>query len=391
MDRMKNSKPLLTLAFPILCVVTTLAVFAADDAKSPKSAASATAPDRSDIDGIIAGWPERPKLGAHQMLAKYGAPQEITAERLIWHDKGPFKRITVTKAEHHHDFPLPHMDYMEHTIEYRVPGAKADELTKFDGSATFDKTQGELSARCDLEGHNILTLNIAHEVLSGKKSAEEARKAFGVNVADDMAGKYPPYTVSLQFEPETPGADPDKPSMPGAPKRAAVAKSIKGKDADKGGKTGDPEAKNEGSAEAEILSLLLAIDTNVVVAAMEAVKKKLSEPLAAYAKMLHMEHGKSAAATMALGLKLDITPIDSDKTDELRRKGAGALATLVPLSDDAFGPAYIAAMKKGHTEVLTMIEEFISTAQSESLKNHLKETRSKVAMHLEEATKLDAR
>ena len=94
---------------------------------------------------------------------------------------------------------------------------------------------------------------------------------------------------------------------------------------------------------------------------------------------------------MALGLKMDITPMDSAKTDELRRKGAGDLATLVPLSDEKFGPAYLAAMKKGHTEVVAMIDEFISTAQSESLKNHLKETRGKVAMHLEEATKLEAR
>ena len=49
--------------------------------------------------------------------SKYGAPQEATAERLIWHRMGPFERITVTKSEDHHDFPLPHMDYIEHTID----------------------------------------------------------------------------------------------------------------------------------------------------------------------------------------------------------------------------------------------------------------------------------
>ncbi len=33
-----------------------------------------------------------------------------------------------------------------------------------------------MSARCDLEGHNILTLNLAHDIVTGKKTAEEARK-----------------------------------------------------------------------------------------------------------------------------------------------------------------------------------------------------------------------
>ncbi len=63
--------------------------------------------DRSAVDRIIAQWPNRPKLGAEQMLAKYGMPREATAEQLIWHNQGPYKRITVAKSEDHHDFPKP--------------------------------------------------------------------------------------------------------------------------------------------------------------------------------------------------------------------------------------------------------------------------------------------
>jgi len=40
----------------------------------------------------------------------------------------------------------------------------------------------------------------------------------------------------------------------------------------------------------------------------------------------------------------------------LRVKGAGELETLVPLDGDQFAKAYLAAMIKGHTEVLAMIE-----------------------------------
>ncbi len=54
------------------------------------------------------------------MLSAYGIPQQATPEKLVWHGPGLYKRITVTKEEHHHDFPKPHMDYLEHTIEFRA-------------------------------------------------------------------------------------------------------------------------------------------------------------------------------------------------------------------------------------------------------------------------------
>lgn len=353
----------------------------ADDKKDQPNRAG----DKKDESGstavdFIAQWPERPRLGAWQMIAKYGVPQEATQEKLTWHHPGIYKRITVTKSEDHHDFPLPHMDYMEHTIDYKVPAEKADELMKFDGSVTFDKTRGEMSARCDLEGHNILTLNIAHDIVSGNKSVEEARKAFGENVADDMAGKYPAYTTALQFEPMKQPKDSDKPSIPGAPKRAVKAEGDK-----------DAEVKEtaKASGDAEILSLLLAVDTNEVVAAMEAAKKKLSPEVTAYAKMLHMQHGKHAGETMKLGQKIDITPMDTEKVNALRIKGAGELASLIQAKDEEFGAKYIAAMIQGHTEVLEMIDTHcMKTAENEALKKHLAETREHIAMHLATAKEI---
>ena len=93
-----------------LLIINTSVSFAADaPSKSSRPAASEPIPvaDRASLDKILAGWPERPRLGAQQMISKYGAPQEATAERFIWHRMGSFKRITVTKSEDHHDFPMP--------------------------------------------------------------------------------------------------------------------------------------------------------------------------------------------------------------------------------------------------------------------------------------------
>jgi len=305
--------------------------------------------DRAAVQKIVEGWPNRPKLGAMQMLDKYGLPQEATSEKLVWHNQGPYMRINVTKAEHHHDFPKPHMDYMEHTIAYQVPADKAEALTKYDGSLTFDRTRGEMSARCDLEGHNILTLNLAHDIAMGKMDADAARKAFGENVVDDAKGKYPPYTTALRFEPKKQGVMfADVPVIPGAPKRPM----------------GNADAKGD----AEILGLVGAVHDNEIVAAMEAGKKKL---------------------TLMLGQKINVTPMETAEVDKLRVKGAGELAMLVPLDGEKFAAAYLAAMTKGHTEVLDMIDnQLLKRAANEAVKAHLTETRGSVAKHLAAAKQL---
>lgn len=364
-----NTRKLSAFAAGVLAVIS----FSVDAAGQQPAATA----DRGAVNNIIEAWPNRPKLGAQQMLAKYGAPQEVTAEKLVWHNQGPYKRITVTKMEHHHDFPKPHMDYMEHTIAYRVPTEKADALTAYDGSLTFDRTRGEMSARCDLEGHNILTLNLANDIVMGKKSAEEARKDFGQNVVDDALGKYPLYTTALQFEPKKDDVMfADKPVIAGSPERPM----------------GDSQSRSrskEGSSDGEVLGFLAAVNDNEIVAALEAGKKKLNPQVADYAKMLHKEHGMNLDQTLKLGQKINVTPMETAAVDKLRVKGAGELAALAPLDGEKFASVYIEMMVKGHTEVLGMIDnQLLKNASNADLKKHLTETRGHVANHLEAAKKL---
>ena len=47
-------------------------------------------------------------------------------------------------------------------------------------------------ARCDLEAHNILTLNPACDIINAIRTVEQARKAFGENVLAYFGGKHPP-------------------------------------------------------------------------------------------------------------------------------------------------------------------------------------------------------
>ncbi len=343
--------------------------------KQSKKAAMPAA-DRASVDKITAGWPARPRLGANEMMAKYGMPQEATSERLIWHNAGPFKRIMVLKMEAPHDFPLPHMDYLEHTITYNVPQDKVGDLIAFDASSTINRTVGELSARCDLEGHNVLTLNLDHDIVTGKKTVEEAREAFGKIVEQDVKGEHPPYVEKLQFEPaETADAAfTDKPVISGSPVRAGAKGT---------------SANEENAADAEVLACLVAVDMNEVLAAAAAGKMKMSQPAMDYAKMLHEAHGKHMTETMKLGMEIDVTPVITEEVAAKQKKGAGELAVLVVLEGEAFEKAYIAAMVKGHTEVLEMIDaKLIPATKNDKLKEHVTMTREHIAKHLEKAKAL---
>ncbi len=325
----------------------------------------------SDKDGTpdVSSWPERPRLAVKEMTAKYGAPLEVSSEAIIWHNAGPYKRIMVTKKEIPHDFPAPHMDFLEHTISYNVPIDKIDDLVAYDASMTINKTQGEMSARCDLEGHNILTLNLARDIIDGKITVEQARKSFGENVVADFAGKHPAYVEKLQFTPPTENVlFPDKSVIPGSAMR---------------------DVPNTEGTDAEVLAFVNAVNVNEILAAAEAQKKKIDQPVMDYAKMLHTEHGANMAKTAQLGLTIKVTPSITKAVDNLMKKGAGELATLVPMDGKDFETAYIDAMIKGHNEVLEMIDnQLMKTAKNEMLKAHLTETRGHVAMHLEQAKKL---
>lgn len=324
-----------------------------------------------DAKKLIADWPAQPQLAAQQMMAKYGEPKEATSEQLIWHDEGPYKRITVSRVADPHDFPLPHMDFLEHTINFDVPADKVSAITAYDGSVTVDRTKGEMSARCDVEGHNILSLNLANDIVTGKQSTEGARKAFGEIVVQDTLGQKPAYVTALQFKPATKAAaDSDKPVIPGSPLRAAVA-------------------EGQAKGDAEVLAYLVAVNLNEINAAMQAEQEKAGPRAMQFAKEMHTEHGQNLKQTMQLGQQIGVTPIVTADVTKLRDKGAGELAMLVPLDGEKFGDAYLKGQVAQHEEVLKMIDgPLMKSAQNDAVKKHLKETRGHVAMHLEQAKKL---
>lgn len=154
-------------------------------------------------------WPMEAQMAIKEQMRKYGQPNEITPTMIIWYNNGVFAKTIITKMESKHDFPKMHVDMMEQSIMYKVPLDIYDELAHFDGSITVDRTQGLLAARCDKEENNLVALNLAHDIITGKKTVAEARQAYGDIISQAMKGVKNEYMMKLMFATETNTPDPD--------------------------------------------------------------------------------------------------------------------------------------------------------------------------------------
>lgn len=150
---------------------------------------------------IIAEWPDDPKKVAQKIIDKYGQPDEVMPSRLIWFNNGPWKRSVMHRDGTPHHFPHEHTDYFKQTIDYRISPDKYDDLGHFDGSVTVHRTRGELAAACHEEAANFLALNLAHEILTGEQSVDEARQFYAETVAKKKAGGSPAYMQEFTFDP----------------------------------------------------------------------------------------------------------------------------------------------------------------------------------------------
>lgn len=179
-------------------------------AAAPALAADLEQPDPARIAAVIQDWPKASHDAAQEMIRKYGPPQEATATLLIWQGNSPWKRTLVHKSPVEHDFPDKHMDVLEQVVDYRVPLNAFTPLATFDGSVVPNRTRGELTAFGDHEPTNILALNLADDIIQGRKTVEQARDAMGAAVRDIAAGRTPDDAKELRLAPPQGDlADPD--------------------------------------------------------------------------------------------------------------------------------------------------------------------------------------
>jgi hypothetical protein len=174
-----------------------------------------TVPTREMARKVSESWMDEPKKAADYMIDKYGPPDELTYNRMIWQNNGPWKMSILTNEEIPHNFPIAHHDMLLQMIDYKVPINMFDEIADYDGSVVIERTKGTLGARCDKEAANFLAVNLANDVATKKKTVAEARSFYAATV-DAMMGKnmnaeQRDYTSKLVFStPKSNTADPDR-------------------------------------------------------------------------------------------------------------------------------------------------------------------------------------
>ena len=81
----------------------------------------------------------------------------------------------------------------------------------FDGSSLVDRPAGGAGSRCDSKAPNSITVNVMHEIVSGQKTLEDARKVYAESMAAYTVGSNAPYAERFLFAvTETGTDDPDK-------------------------------------------------------------------------------------------------------------------------------------------------------------------------------------
>jgi len=152
-----------------------------------------------------------------------------------------------------------------------------------------------------------------------------------------------------------------------------------------------PDAAQRGG-DAEALATLMAVNEHEIASAKLALKKKPSEPVAQYAKMLEREHGDNQRKTREVAKSADVDPNETPAVEALKTKSEREREALAAQNGEAFERAFIDAMVKGHAEALAKIDdELLPAATNPAVAEHLRMTRTHIAQHLEQARQLDAK
>ncbi len=170
--------------------------------------------------GLIAEWPAPSRSLAEILVLEYGAPGAALPSQLTWSGKRPWTRISVYRDAS----PAGRPRGLEQAVAYDVPVRKWRALAAFARGVDYDPVKRELIARTDGEPTNFLSLNLADEVIRGRRTPEEAREFYDRTVYLSFAGKSSPYMTRLRFRPQRlPETLPDAAPAPPAGAEAAVA------------------------------------------------------------------------------------------------------------------------------------------------------------------------
>ena len=133
------------------------------------------------------------------MIAEYGAPDRVSRLALRWSGNVPWDKTIAHRSAWPEVLGPRKRDYLEQTVAYRVPPSKAPEIQRFDARLELNLRDGQMSARSPNEPTNILLLNLAHEIATGRRDVVSARAFAARTEALAKSGKSSAYMERLLF------------------------------------------------------------------------------------------------------------------------------------------------------------------------------------------------
>ncbi|MDD5305220.1 MAG: hypothetical protein PHS14_19135 [Elusimicrobia bacterium] len=178
-----------------LAVAAAWALFAACVASTPRVADW----NRGRTEASNRGFSDWANMTNNMMVEKYGPPDRVETLRLVWENRGPWKKIVVWDELGFLDNNRAARN-IEGTIAYPVPAEKIDALVSFSRDLHVSANGTELSARSTSEERNFLMLNLADEIVKGRLSPEDGRVSYLRTIKLAEAGKSPVSMQRLMFE-----------------------------------------------------------------------------------------------------------------------------------------------------------------------------------------------
>ena len=141
--------------------------------------------------------------------------------------------------------------------------------------------------------------------------------------------------------------------------------------------------------DAQIASIVVTANQVDIDAGKAAAAKTTDPEVKKFAQLMVTDHTGVNKSATDLVTRLKVTPEDNETSQALKAGGAANLATLRPLSGEAFDKAYIDHEVAYHQQVLDAVDKtLIPNAKNAELKALLVKVRPAFAAHLEHARHL---
>lgn len=153
------------------------------------------APKRTPAEEVISAWTPECAAMARNFMEEYGQPDTEDPNQLFWLYNGPWARTIVEERS----TTMEASCRLSQTVPFDLTVNDAAAAESFDSRITADPLRSELSVDSDSEQTSFLLVNLAHDVVRGRKTVRQARAAFSRIDALSGAGKASPYTSRLLF------------------------------------------------------------------------------------------------------------------------------------------------------------------------------------------------